>query len=371
MPDVAIIGGGIIGCSAAALLAERGASVALFEQSRLGAGASGRNSGALQHPFDPLLAGLYRDTVALYRPLPELQLPEAPVGLLLLSRDPRGASLRAEEVATQAPDLDPRVLDEAEVRDGEPILAAGWSAVMLRTGHPIPPQAATEAMARLATSRGARLVEGLAVRPWVVDGHVRGILAQDGSRQPADAVLVAAGPWSGSLVDPSGGWQPIAPTYGVTVQLEMAAGARHILEEGLVHTVNRRVETRDAGAERDIESLFSMVSVGTTHTIGSTFAPHPVEPERLAGLLVERASALVPSLATARIIGARVCARPQSADGRPFLGSVPGVDGLFVCAGHGPWGISTGPGSARLVVDVILGARSTIPQSLAAGRVVA
>ena len=53
--DVAILGGGIIGCSAAALLAERGASVVLVEATAIGAGASGRNMGAIQHPFDALL----------------------------------------------------------------------------------------------------------------------------------------------------------------------------------------------------------------------------------------------------------------------------------------------------------------------------
>jgi glycine/D-amino acid oxidase-like deaminating enzyme len=33
---------------------------------------------------------------------------------------------------------------------------------------------------------------------------------------------------------------------------------------------------------------------------------------------------------------------------------MPGVSGLFTCVGHGPWGISTGPASARLAVDAIL-----------------
>jgi glycine/D-amino acid oxidase-like deaminating enzyme len=43
---------------------------------------------------------------------------------------------------------------------------------------------------------------------------------------------------------------------------------------------------------------------------------------------------------------------------------VPGRDGLFICAGHGPWGISTGPASARLVVDEMLGRAPGIPEGL-------
>lgn len=43
--DVVVIGGGLTGLSAALVLAERGMSVVLLEQSRIGLGASGRNGG--------------------------------------------------------------------------------------------------------------------------------------------------------------------------------------------------------------------------------------------------------------------------------------------------------------------------------------
>jgi glycine/D-amino acid oxidase-like deaminating enzyme len=62
-----------------------------------------------------------------------------------------------------------------------------------------------------------------------------------------------------------------------------------------------------------------------------------------------------------------VCARPQSVDSRPFIGPVAGVKGLFVCAGHGPWGISTGPASAHMVVQAILNG-AAVPRELAADR---
>jgi glycine/D-amino acid oxidase-like deaminating enzyme len=64
----------------------------------------------------------------------------------------------------------------------------------------------------------------------------------------------------------------------------------------------------------------------------------------------------------------RACARPLSADGRPLLGPVPGVEGLHLVTGHGAWGISLGPGSARLVADAVLGGSEEIPAELAAAR---
>jgi glycine/D-amino acid oxidase-like deaminating enzyme len=75
----------------------------------------------------------------------------------------------------------------------------------------------------------------------------------------------------------------------------------------------------------------------------------------------------VPGLERARITGARACPRPQSFDGRPLVGQVQDAEGLWVVAGHGPWGISTGPGTARLAVDALL-ERAEVPPELRASR---
>src|SRR5687768_5257735 len=45
--DVAIIGGGVIGCACAWMLARAGLSVTLYERGRLGAEASGASAGIL------------------------------------------------------------------------------------------------------------------------------------------------------------------------------------------------------------------------------------------------------------------------------------------------------------------------------------
>ena len=76
----------------------------------------------------------------------------------------------------------------------------------------------------------------------------------------------------------------------------------------------------------------------------------------------------MPAVADAPIRGTRACARPQSLDGRPLIGRVPGTPGLFLCAGHGAWGISTGPASARLIADEILGRAPRDPVELDPGR---
>jgi glycine/D-amino acid oxidase-like deaminating enzyme len=84
-PDVAIVGGGILGCALAAFLAEEGARVRLYERDELAAGASGRNSGLLQHPMDGPLVGVFAASEAHYRELGHgFAFPPEAAGILVL-----------------------------------------------------------------------------------------------------------------------------------------------------------------------------------------------------------------------------------------------------------------------------------------------
>lgn len=376
--DVVVIGGGIIGCATAAILADRGASVILIEGVAIGAGASGRNLGAIQHPFDAVLAPLYEESLTRYRALAaasdgRFTVAAEPAGLLLLNRDPDAAARQATRLRGFVPELRPELLDPDDVARAEPSLAPGPAAVRLDTGFPIPPASATTAWAALAEERGASLLLGAPARPSVSDGRVEGVALADGTAIGAGSVVVAAGPWSPELVDPDGAWRPIQPTYGVTLQLRLGRRApRHVVEEDEVDVINRTAAaTARAAGEGDDRteppSLFSIASAGGISTLGSTFLPHEPDPAAIEPLLLRRAEAWLPGTVDAEVVGRRMCARPQSVDGRPFIGPVGDVAGLFVCAGHGPWGISTGPASAAIVARAVLDGTPP-PAELAASR---
>ena len=372
-----VIGGGVIGCAAAAIIADRGARVVLVEGTSIGAGASGRNLGAIQHPFDPVLEPLYRESLARYRALADdsgaFALGHAPAGLLLLQRDADAASTQVARLRERFPELDAQFVPSDDLITIEPSLAPGPAAIRLATGYPVPPASATAAWADLAERRGAELLIGSSARPDVADGQVNGVVLDDGTLISSAAVLVAAGPASPSLVDPTGTWRPIRPTYGVTLQLRLGAGApRHIVEEDEVDAVNRaQAATVRAGGtsaeDNEPPSLFSIATANGVSTLGSTFLPDEPDPARIEPLLLRRATAFLPAVAEAEIVGRRMCARPQSVDGRPFIGPVAGTSGLFVCAGHGPWGISTGPATAAMAARAVLDATAPPPE-LAASR---
>src|SRR5215475_201213 len=75
MPDVVVVGGGIIGAACAEELARRDATVTLIERDELAAGASGRNQGLWVPPEDPALQEIARRSLAPYLRVPD----EAPL----------------------------------------------------------------------------------------------------------------------------------------------------------------------------------------------------------------------------------------------------------------------------------------------------
>lgn len=386
--DVAVIGGGIVGTAAATYLAESGVRTTLYEVEALGAGASGRNSGVVQLPFDlAVLAPLYETSIEAYRELadavPEtgFRLPARRSGLLLVSQDAGLVRQLGDELAATWPAMRPEVLLGPELVAADPALAPDLAACRLDVGYPVVPSAPTYAFAAFAERRGARIRVGRAARPVVAGGRVVGVEV-DGRVEPAERVLVAAGPWTPRLVDPSGTWQPIVPRWGVVVETLLADPPRHVIEEAEMDEVIGPPGAPDAsvaagaaaegpgsgGSDDGAEPTSSLVTAGGVSVVGSTFLATEPDPAAWTERILERCLRFVPGLLSAPIRETRACARPVSLDARPLLGALPGVDGLFVCAGHGPWGISTGPGSARWVVDRILGRGAPIPPELDAGR---
>ncbi len=232
--DVVVLGGGIVGCAAAAFLAEAGARVTLIERDGLASGASGANSGVVQHPFDPVLAQLYRATIAAYRDLSAadagFRLPEAPAGLLYCSRD--GATVRdiAAGLAAAFPELAVEVLSGPTLVRLEPSLAPDLWACRVEMGFPVQPGASTYAYATLAERHGATLRLGRAAALELRGEAVIGVTV-DGRRTPCGAVLVTAGPWTPAIIDPTGRWLPIRESWGVVVETDLPAGPSHVLEE--------------------------------------------------------------------------------------------------------------------------------------------
>jgi glycine/D-amino acid oxidase-like deaminating enzyme len=376
--DVAIVGGGIVGCATAAFLAADGVRVTLVEQTEIAAAASGRNSGVVQHPFDEVLAGLYRQSVELYRDLaaamPDaFRLGDRPAGLLYVA--PAAADAAAAAIvrawAATHPSVAAEVVAGPALTRLDSALADDLVACRLDIGYPVAPASATLAYAALARQLGVEVVVGAAATMAVQGDAVTGLVV-DGRHIAAGRVVVAAGPWTPSVIDGRAWdrWPPIARSWGLVATVELARPPLHVLEELDIDIEPDEPDERDGAvpsADPDRGIGFSLVTAEGSSALGSTFLPEP-PPEALIDRLRARGARYVPEIATAEVVATRTCARPVSPDGRPLIGPVPGLRNAFVAAGHGPWGISTGPGSARIVADLVLGRSESGPPALDPGR---
>jgi glycine/D-amino acid oxidase-like deaminating enzyme len=138
----------------------------------------------------------------------------------------------------------------------------------------------------------------------------------------------------------------------------------HVLEEAAMDEA-LGVEAMDDGAAHasteprispdELRPEASLVTAAGVSAVGSTFLPDEPDLRDWTEPILRRATTFVPGLFDAPIRETRACARPQSLDGRALIGRIPWAEGLYICAGHGPWGITTGPASARQVADLVLG----------------
>ncbi|KKU11903.1 MAG: Dimethylglycine dehydrogenase [Candidatus Azambacteria bacterium GW2011_GWC2_45_7b] len=77
--------------------------------------------------------------------------------------------------------------------------------------------------------------------------------------------------------------------------------------------------------------------------------------------ILSHAARIVPALGGLRVLRTWAGLRPYTPDGLPLLGPAPGVQGLYLAAGHDGSGVNHAPVSAQLVSALITGAKAPLP----------
>jgi D-hydroxyproline dehydrogenase subunit beta len=368
MPDVVVVGGGIIGAACAYELAARGALVTLLERDELAAGASGRNNGLWVTPTDEALLPMARRSLARYlevsdeAPLP-FHVDRDPIGLLAVALDEeelaigetahepyRAAGVRVESLAADA------------VRSLEPAVAPALGGWLVDHGHRLAPAALTVALARIAADRGAAIRHHLPARALLRrDDRVVGVVTDDGTIG-SDEVVVAAGPWSGSLLEPLGIGLSVSGARGWLVRLGPTAGpiGRLVATAGWEEATGRwgagpvHAGRLDA-ARAETSTLLHPTSDGGL-IAGSSRQPAitpQAEDANVPARILDGAIRLVPALADAEVRSAWWGVRPMTPDERPLVGRL--APGLVIATGHGSEGVILGAGTGELVASLLLG----------------
>ncbi len=161
-----------------------------------------------------------------------------------------------------------------------------------------------------------------------------------GEIQPTEAVVVAAGNASPSLVRDFGVALPIRPAKGYTITFDVSQ-ARGVPRMAIVH---------DARHAAIVPIGMRLRLAGTAEFSGEDFGVAPDRFEYLYGLLED----LLPQLASQlprEKAQPWTGLRPMSADGLPFIGPSP-IRGLYLNTGHGHLGWTLAVGSANLLADL-------------------
>jgi glycine oxidase len=344
---VIVVGGGIVGCATAEALARASADVVLFERGTPGGEASGAAAGLLtafgagpRTQFQDLAVASWRLYPTVAADLRE----RTGIDVELVRRGTLYPFFDAGEIAEMtvpeplATEFGAQLLDEEQVRRQEPALSPKVRGALFVAGdHWVNSQRLVTAYAQAAALAGVEMRTGSRVtRIRVAEGRARGVLA-DGEEVGADAVLVAAGAWSGEVVASLPGVLPVAPARGQMVALSHVPPVlAHCINADDVYLVPRPSGELLIGA--------TVEHVGFRREVTA----------RGVGSLVAAALDIVPALGDRAITRTWYGFRPWTPDGLPVLGPWPGVAGLFVATGHYRSGIMLAPITARLMAQWIL-----------------
>jgi len=356
---VVVVGGGLVGSSAAYHAVRRGAEAVLVDRrdqgqaTAAGAGILSPGSGFQGSDADLLrlaavAASWYPELLERLAEDGEVDTGYEVVGALHVATNEQEvgrlddllAELHRRKLEGFSHIGDPAIVDDRTARARFPALGPVRGAVHVPGAARVDGRLLRDSLQRALRHRGGAIMHGSAA--LLVDRQRAIGISVDGRTVSADAVIVAGGAWSGALADDLGVSVPVAPQRGQIAHLELPGvptGEWPIVTGFHTHYLltfppNRVV----AGATREH-------GAGYDHRVTAA-GMHEVLGEALR---------LAPGLGAATVLEVRIGFRPAIPDGKPVLGRSPGIENLYFATGHGPYGLQVGPWSGAAVADLALG----------------
>lgn len=346
--DVIIVGAGLIGLSIAFELAERGASVRVYDRAEPARAASWAGAGMLA-PYteridDEALLSLcassleqYPSFVGRVRDAGGIDAHLRVDGVLYAafeSEELERLRRHGEQLAVRG--IECEMLDRAQALAAEAWLGSALVGGLLKQGEGhVDNRRLGRALVAACEARGVRVEQSFTMQVECDSRRVLGVRTDrgfNGSR----AVVNACGAWAAQLPGvPNHCVPPIEPVKGQMVALSIPAGlARRATWVPGAYLVPRDDGRLLIGATVEATGFDERVTADGIHE------------------LLHAALAAAPSLSSFTMTESWAGLRPGTPDGLPVLGKTP-VGGFFVATGHYRNGILLAPATARLIADAI------------------
>lgn len=397
--DVVVIGGGIIGTSAALFLAEKGVSTVLCEKGHIAGEQSSRNWGwCRKMARDPREIPLVIESLRLWQGMNQRVEAETgfrTCGIMYLAENQDDLA-RLGGWLDHARDyqLDTRVIGGTEVARLLPGSVKPWAgALYTPSDGKAEPQMAAPAIAAAARRHGATILAGCAVRGIETEaGRVAAVVTEKG-RIACQSVVLAGGAWSRLFCGNLGIDLPQLKVLGSVMRTERLDGGPEISASGGLFGYRKRMDggyTVATLGVRTIDLVPDSVRLLPDYLpsirlhwkklrlrIGRRFAeewrirrrwsldqPSPFEAMRVLDpaadrVVLDRARASIAeafpafrNVGIAQSWGGMIDVMP---DAIPVISAVDALPGFFIATGFSGHGFGIGPGAGRLVADMVTG----------------
>lgn len=344
--DVAIIGGGIVGASAALALRRMGFSVTLLERDRCGSRSSGVNYGGVRRQGRPLSQmALSQRAHSIWGRLPELIGTDGEYlrsGHLKIARSEADlASLEAYRARSRGFGMGLQMLSAATLRQHYPWLGARavGGSFCPEDGH-ANPRLVSPAFARAALEMGADIREQTRVDTMAHDGRQFVLTSGTALQVRSRFLLNCAGAWAGAVAAHFGEAVPMVsshPVMAVTEPLPMFMNLSLGVEGGGIYA-------RQAPRGNCV--------IGGSQ--GYALDADRARPSREAlALVLQRTVELLPRLRHGHIIRSWSGTEGYLPDREPVVGPSSTTPGLIHGFGFAGAGFQIGPAVGEVLADLV------------------